>query len=132
MEIKKLAIMASLLLSSSVFAGGLTNGNDISIANKTNYVLSFMVNGKCSKDFGVVYDYSIKTIPKVLFNKACKNSPICEVMGYVGKKCSGKTAGGVKYYFNQNTIEVIGGTVGHVSVTGCGTDIFYTEDFSKD
>lgn len=131
MKIKKCMLTASIVLTTSLFAiPALANNNDLSISNHTVYNLSFTVNGRCSNDFGMVHTYSIKTIPKVLFRKACRNSPICEVIGYTAQKCSGKQIGGVKYDFNKKAIEVFGGNVERISVSGSEFNIFFTQDLS--
>lgn len=143
MAMKKIAVIASLLLSANLYAvsiyaytqgnpQGHTQGhtieNDLLISNKTDFDLSFAVNGHCTKDFGTVHQFSIKTIPKVFFNKACKHNSICEVIAHVGKRCEGKSVGGVKYYFDMKAMEVISENVNHISVAASSYNIFFTQE----
>lgn len=124
----KIAVLATFFLSQNLFA--LPTLNDLSISNMTSYNLSFSVNGRCNKDFGTVRGFTIKTIPKILFAKACKNSPICEVMAYTEKKCSGREIGGIKYDMSRNYYEVFSRGFEHIVISGSAFNIFFSQEFN--
>ena len=104
----------------------LAQAHHLAIANHTSDPLTFSVNNVCSKKFGTIYEYQIKTISETTLNKVCSNynSP-CVIMGYDGKNCSGKSMGGIKY-LSKHTFSLLHGER-KISVGASVDSLFFNE-----
>ena len=125
MKFKKLACITSIITALTMPV--LANAGHLTIANHTSYTLSFKVNNVCSKDFGLVYAYSIKNITKPMFDKFCKKGAMCEIMAYNDEHCKGEFMGGARYLVGQHHSEVIGSARKDITVTVNEFNLFFSE-----
>lgn len=126
---KILNIILCTSLSATPF---LANAENLKIANSTYYDLSFAVNKVCSNEFGTVTRETIKIIPEKEFKKACEaNSTNCFTEVYDHPNCKGNKISEVGFDISLGVTYLSGNIPTHISVTGCGFNLFFTTSLKK-
>lgn len=123
--------MAGFFVSACLLCSPLlAQAHHLAISNHTTFPLTFSVNNVCSKDFGTIDEYEIKTISEEMLNKACANyNAPCEIIGYDGKNCTGKSIGGIRY-LSEHSFEISWGE-SNVSIGASEDSLFYTEPMAR-
>lgn len=106
-------ILASSLLSLPVYA----TPDNLTISNSTRHILSFRVNGLCSKTIGNLHRSQTMTVPGYVFKGLCRNNLAnCQLKAYDAPACLGKPISSLAFDLLKHGF-AFNGDVYHNSIT---------------
>lgn len=101
--------------------------DDLKIANRTDFDISFSINKHCSNNLGVIQSDTVVVVPEKDFNKACEHNPSrCYSIVYSKPNCRGKDLGEVGFNTKHGVSYIIGSqNAERVSITGNGFNLIF-------